>query len=645
MADITSVSFVGDWRITVVSRDAGWAQRVSASGTSAGTVILNGAPGGSMDVFGNAQTPWTLRIEHNDGSSGWQPSWLRASSSITGLRLEYRVESEDVTTASSDRDFNDLIIRLEKLGAVSQPVPPFAIRPETLQAMPEGIFEATLGRYFMAVRITNIFTVSWPASARVGLSDRCRAWLGAAGLAIVDTWSANEQASLGQTVVGGRVVVGPLAPWSSRLIYFKVDVSGAQIRKHEIELQIDSDEGAERIALINRKAKAPIQVSRTVYDSAKGAFVSECDIGILTAAIKEMVVDLSTFKRAMGNARRLVRGESTPGTGGRPGIPGCDPQMLEHVRQRLRAFLEGKDVDLCAIWRELACCCAGGHGHPGDGGDDWIDVKDPGLTFFVWPTVIDYTIDYRPAFDGQFGPFPYDDPWWKVLLIILAIILSIAAAVSSTADLANRSDDVVIGTLTRSIMNPQSSEPATNPLPTDPGSIDAAVVTLNGNRSLTSALFSTLDAQSGEFFTATPIVGLDARIDTPGIFLTNAQINAIFQNLADNPADPAAQAAVRVYKTGARSGLGLAVMGSLVPVSPRTDDGVTTYFVNQIRFVQDADTTDSLSCAGDSGSVWFQQGTNAVIALNHAGPSDDSGTSGTGCRIEDVINQLGIRFA
>ena len=647
MADITSLNFVGDWRITVVSKNAGWSQRVTASGTTGGTQILNGAPGAAMDVYGVDQTPWTLRIEHNDGSSGWQPNWLLAASSISDTRLEYSVQSEDVTTPSSDRDFNDLVIRLEKLGMVSQPVPPFAVRPETLQAMPEGIFEATLGRYFMAVRVTNIWTAAWPGTARVGLTDRSRGWLAAAGVNVIDGWSAADQAALGQTVIGGRVLVGSLPAWSSRLIYFKVDVSAAQVRKHQVEVQVHSETSSENIALVSRKAKAPMSVSRTTYDVANNVFVSACDAGTLTVAIKEMVVDHTTFKRAMGTARRLIRGGGVvPGTGGGTGpLRGCDPRVLEDVRRRLLAFLSGKEVDLCAIWRQLACCCAqGGDGRPG-GDDDWTGEKDPGLTFFVWPTVMDYTVDYRPAFTGQFGPFPYDDPWWKVLLIIIAIILSLAAAISSAADLANRSDDVVIGTLTRSIMNPASTRPATDPAPEDPGSIDAAVAMLNGNRSLTAAVFSVLDAQSGEFFTATPIVALDGQIDTPGAALTNAQINAIFQNLADNPADPAAQAAVRAYKTGARSGLGLGIMSSLVPISPRTDDGVTTFFLNQIRFAQDADTTDSLSCSGDSGSLWFQQGTNAVIALNHAGPADDSGGSGTACRIEDVMTQLGIRFA
>jgi hypothetical protein len=646
MADITELSFVGDWRVTVVSKDAGWSQRVSATGTAAGGVALAGAPGASMDVFGDDRAPWTLRVEHHDGTSGWQPSWLRATSSLAGTRLEYVVESEDVTTSSSDRDFNDLVIRLDKLGLVSQPVPPFAILPENLQAMPEGIFEASLGRYFMAVRVTNIFTLAWPASARVGVSDRCRAWLAAAGVTIVDSWSASEQATLGQAVAAGRVQVGGLPPWASRLIYFKVDVSAAQVRKHQVELQVDSDQGAESTALISKRAKAPIQVSRTTYDATRNVFVSECDVGTLTAAIREMVVDHSTFKRAMGNARRIVRGQGG-GTG--PGAPrpgrGCDPRALERVRARLRAFLEGKDVDVCAIWRELVCCCAGpGTGDPGGG--DWTGAKDPGLAFFVWPTVIDYTIDYRPAFAGQFGPIPYDDPFWKILLIILAILLSLAAMASSTADLANRGDDVVIGTLTGSILNALSADPGSDPASTDPGSIDAAVVTLNGNRSLTPAVFTELDAQSGEFFTATPIVAVDSKIDAAGTHLTNAQIDAIFQNLADNPSDPAAQAAVRVYKSGARSGLALGVMSSLVPRSPRSDhDGNVVWLLNQLRISQDADTTDALSCAGDSGSLWFQQGTNAVVGLNHAGPTDESGSFGIACRIEDVINQLRIRFA
>lgn len=648
MADVTQITFVGDWRITVTGRDASWAQRVSVHGTAAGDQTLGGNPGATLDVYGNGQVPWTLTIEHNDGQHGWQPNWVRGISSISGARYGWSVQSEDDTTASSDRDFNDLVIGLDKLGMTAQPVPPCAILPGPLQAMPEGVFEAILGNYFMAVRVQNIWTLAWPSSALVGLTDRCRAWLAAAGVVVIDAWSATDQAALGQTVSGGRVAVGALTPWDSRRIYFKVDVSQAAVRKHQVELQVTTDQGAEDVSLINKAARAPMSVSRTTYDSARSAFVSRCDVGVMTAAIKGMTVDLTTFKWAVARARQLglggmggQTGGGGPGSGGSMG--GCDRRVLEQVREQLRAFLDGKDVDLCALWRLTACCCAGGRGNGGDGGGTWTGGLDPGLNFFVWPTVVDYTIDYANPFTGQYGPIPFQDPWWKLLLIIIAIILTIAAAVSGGSDLVNKSDDAVIGTLTRSVLNALKNQPTTNPAPTDVGSVDAAVVTLNGKRGLTPAIFSVLDAATGEAVT-TPIVSLGGHIDTPGTFLTNAQIAAVFQNLADNPSDPAAQAAVRVFKSGSRSGTttGL-LMSHIVPVQPRTeDDGSTVFLLNQLGFAADA-SGDALSCPGDSGSLWFQQGSNAVVGLNHAG--NDQGSVAFACRIEDVLQTMGIRFA
>jgi hypothetical protein len=651
MADLFELSFTGDWRVTVQSRDADWGQRVVASNVASGTQTLYGIPGMSMDVLGNGATPWTLRIEHNPGS-GWSPSWIRGASAIAGLRLGFRVESEDKTDASSDRDYNDLVISMGKLGLAAQPEPPFAILPETMQAMPEGIFEATLGRYFMAVRVTNIWTVTWPASARVGLSDRCRSWLAAGGVAVVDDWAPEDEAAVGQHVVGGRIVVGALPAWSSKLVYFKVDVSAAATRKHQVEIQVFDDVSAEETALINPKATAPISVSRTTFDSSRSAFVSQCDVGVLTASIKELTIDYASLKRAMGNARRLLR-DSGPAPGTTTGIyqPGCrDPYLLDRIRRELRRFLEGADVDLCAIYRELACYCArrGGAGPCRPGGDGpWTGGRDPGLAFFAWPSEIDYTIEYATPFAGQYGPIPFQDPWWKLLLLLLALILSLCAAASGVTDLANRSDDVVIGKLTRSVLNGLSAEPAAAPVSTDPGTIDAAVVTLNGHRSLTSALFSLLDAQSGEFNAASPIVSLDGRVDLPGTTLSNADIDTLFQNLADHPSDPAAQAALHVYKSGARSGVGRGfLVSSLTPVYPRLDDdGNTIYFLNQITVTQDADTSDGLSCAGDSGSLWVQEGSNAIVGLNHAGSVDETGNEAGACRIQDVMDQLGIRFA
>ncbi|QGN00136.1 hypothetical protein [Methylocystis parvus] len=605
---------------------------------------MAGNPGAAIDIFGNGQSPWTLSIEHNDGVHGWQPNFIRGTSAIAGPHLSWIVASEDDTTPSSDRDFNDLVIRLDKLGLVSQPTPPFAILPESLQAMPEGVFEATLGRYLMAVRIENIWTLPWPQTARVGLSDRCRAWLAAAGVNVIDSWSVKDQEALGQQVIGGRVVVGALEPWGTRRIYFKVDVANAQVRKHQVELQVVTDQGAEDIALLNKAARAPISVTRTTFDRARQAFVSRCDAGVMTASIKRMAIDLTTFKRAIGIARSIGLGGAGGGQtgGGSGGTGGCDKRTLELVRAELRAFLDGKEIDLCALRRLVSCCCAGQTGGGGDGGGDWTGTLDPGVSFFLFPTEVDYAVEYANPYSGQFGPIPFQDPWWKILLIIIAIILTIAAAVSGGSDLVNKSDDAVIGTLTRSVLNALKTQPP-NPPASDPGSVDAAVVTLNGNRALTAAMFTVLDAASDEAST-TPIETLGGKIDTPGTFLTNAQLTAVFQNLADNPGDPAAQDALRAFKSGSRSGTSSGLlMSGIAPVKPRTEeDGSTVFFVNQLVFSPD-ETGNALSCPGDSGSLWFQKSSLAVIGLNHAGHED--GSDAIACRIEDVLTAMGIRFA
>ena len=78
MPDETELTLTGDWRVTVTSRDAAWAQRVVASGTAAGTQTLSGNPGMTMDVYANGEAAWALSIEHNDGTHGWQASFVRA---------------------------------------------------------------------------------------------------------------------------------------------------------------------------------------------------------------------------------------------------------------------------------------------------------------------------------------------------------------------------------------------------------------------------------------------------------------------------------------------------------------------------------------------------------------------------------------
>jgi len=309
-------SFVGDWRIVVTQHDASWSQRVIVKNTAAGQQVLAGTVGLHLNVQGNGTSPWQLTIEHNDGS-GWTSNDLRVDPrQISGASITQMVRSDDSPT-TGDRDYNDLVVRVEKLGMVDQPSAPFAVWPATMQVMPEGIFETALGQYFLAVTIRNIWTEPWPAQAAVGLTTRCRSWLEAGGVVVDDMWTANDQAAVGQEVVGGRVLVGPLATWKTRVTYFKVAVSGAQVRKHNVEIEV-LQPSAEDLDHLNRKARATMLVTRTTYDAATNTFVASCDRGSLRAAVKELTVDYHTFKRAVARARELfASGGGTPpgGTG------------------------------------------------------------------------------------------------------------------------------------------------------------------------------------------------------------------------------------------------------------------------------------------------------------------------------------------
>ena len=638
------ISLVGDWRVIVQEKSAEWQQRVVLTNTASGQQIIPGVVGQQLDVKGDGTNAWQLAIDHNSGS-GWASNDLKPGPvQVSGSSITQVIQSED-RPGAPDEDFNDLVVRVEKLGMADQPTPPFSVWPATMQIMPGGIFEASLGRYFMAVTVRNVWTRTWPALAAVGLTARCRAWLQTGGVIVDDAWTANDQATVGQQVSAGRVFVGPLAPWDTRIIYFKVDVSNAQVRKHQVEIEV-LEPAAEDLDHINRKARAPIQVSRTTFDSTNQTFTGACDRGTMNVAVKELAVDYHTFKRAVGRAIDLFASSSGGSSGGGGGSTGggCTPQDIERLRQRLRAFLVGKDDDICGIFRELERCCCGCGTGDGNGGD-WGGQGAGDLAFFSFPTLVDYRINYNPAFAGQYGPIPYDDPWWKVVLAIIAILLTIAAIVSAAADLANKSDDALIGTVERAVLNVIHDEADIPPAITSAmtGNVDAAIVRLNGNRGLTTAMFSYKDAASDEENT-TPIVSLGGTIDTTGATLMNTDIDAIIQNLADNPGDPTAQAAVQVFKSGARSGVTLALLHSVEPVQNRAeDDGSTSFMINQVTFVQDPAAPTKIDRGGDSGSLWLQRAAPfSIVALNWGGSSDD--TTGIGTRIEDVMTTMNIKF-
>lgn len=90
-----------------------------------------------------------------------------------------------------------------------------------------------------------------------------------------------------------------------------------------------------------------------------------------------------------------------------------------------------------------ACCC----GHRKRGRDDvarsfldWVRssaVEDPNFKFCLkhyLPTRLDAHLTPSQPYGGQYGDLPFQDPWWKILLAVVAALLALASAIAEAID-------------------------------------------------------------------------------------------------------------------------------------------------------------------------------------------------------------------
>lgn len=265
--------------------------------------------------------------------------------------------------------------------------------------------------------------------------------------------------------------------------------------------------------------------------------------------------------------------------------------------------------------------------------DDWLGSGGSGVEFLGYPTGVEYSVTYNGGFFGQLGPLAFGLVPWRALLAnaMLQFDLGLPGAVAE--DLVAIADQAVVGTTKTAVLNAPTTAPATPPPSSQAGSVDAAVATVRGNRSLGFPLFAQLDAATGEQ-NAAPITALDSVFNTSG-FMTNADIDAA---LASGVA-----ANLKVHKSGAGTGVTHGLISALLPVVARDDESSTLQFINQLLIVPDpaAPTVDgNVARLGDSGSLWIQTSTNKILGMTH--------TVGTGgavaSRIQDVVNALQIQL-
>lgn len=591
-----SIQLYGRWSLSVTKAIHNWENRFRIEGATTGSGTY--PPTVGLDVVADGAA-WSLIAEYRESDAdSWKPSEMMIDPGVERVDIQAMIGAEDPLPS---RDFEDIQWDAKYLDGTMLEIPyrPYAVRTTDLFQMPDGIFEAALGTYYMAVRVVNRWGLPFTETHVLDITPESRAILTARGITVIDSWSNAELAALGQAQLGNGIVLGPLVPGAARTVYFKIDVSGAAPRKHEVEFVCWNVAGMQDANNPARRVRKNIFVSRTSIDQTTGEVVSEVQEGTLRFNLKQFAFDRET---AYKGRRRLPKGSA-----------GVDPAVQEAMREALRAILEGRKVDPCEIFHLLACHCTDGGGPGGprdpDKPSDGRFEYDP---FYAFPTKFSFTVTPRTPYTGQYGPIPYQDPWWKVLLLIIAFILLIAALLEHASDLAYHDEDLVIGALDRWQQN----------------DIDAALCLLDTDRAL--GFSQVLDAQADED-NQNFINALDGLVNLNGPVMTRAEIDIIRMTPPNDPQR-------RVFKSGATTGLTHGIIRTLAPAG----HDKSTWSIDQLIIDRDPAFGEDVSIPGDSGSVWVHTATLRPIALNHSGSrdADDNPTGDTAWAslLEDVFS-------
>lgn len=594
-----SVQLYGRWSLKVTKAIHNWENRFRIDGATSGSGTYPPTVGLEITADGPA---WSLIGEYRESEvDSWKPSKMMFDAGLDRVDIKALAGSEDPLPSE---DFEDIQWDANFLDGTMLEIPyrPYAVRTDDLFQMPDGIFEAALGSYYMAVRVTNRWGLPFTENHVLDITPASRAELAMRGVHVIDTWAQSELVALGQTQKSTSMVLGTLTPGASRTVYFKVDVSSAVPRKHEVEFVCRNMTGMADPGHPARRVRKQIFVSRTALDEATGEIVSEVQEGTLRFKLREFAFDR---KSARAGRRRCPPPRRRP----------KEAAMRKRLRAVLKGLLDGKPIDPCVIQEILTCYCA-----CGPGGSERPDPRQPSdgrfcyAPFYAFPTKFSYEVIPHAPFEGQYGPIPFQDPWWKVLLLIIAIILLIAAALSEASDVAYHDEDLIIGHLGRF----QQTD------------LDAALCVLDTNRG--TSFLQVLDAQSNEdnqnFETA-----LDGQIALTNSIMTRAQATA----LINNPATPVAQ--LQVFKSGSTTGLTHGLMMSTTMPFTRGEDG-TQFNIPQLNIGPDPTFGENVSQKGDSGSIWVHRATGQPVALHHSGR--DNPDLATASFLSDVFSQLNI---
>lgn len=635
--------FAGQWRGTVIARTVDNAHRVVVSGAAAGNGVYDVVVGTTFEF-----TDGSVALEWSNDNSTWHPCSVVSDVGFRSPAV-WGAEMHGNDGGGGPAEYNDLQVTFEYLAPFfSVDVRPFALERGSRVMLPDGIFDTSQGVQYMGVRIRSTWLYDWPVPGmKIGIASESRAALAARGIVVRDDWLPAEAQAFGQEMDAGYVRVPELEVGESTTLYFKLDVSRAGPSKPEIGFVAQLDKFDPQYDAPTRVVRKKIFVSRSSYDPARRELLCEVPEGRVRMKITSIVLDRKAandaaknllacldrsddYQSARGDRARTGRSRLDD-WGQRGGATGEERRTWgsETLRELIAELQGGRDIDVCRLQHVLDCCrpscncgCGndGGAGGGNDGGwgngtgvDGWCRVKPVGWL----PISFEYQIEPTQPFPGQLGPLAFEDPWWKVVLILLAVLLEIASLIYDYVK-AGQDPKFIIGKILR------TGDATTN-------AIDCAVARLNGSRGVN---LGQQDAQSDDANNGMPIEGLG------GVISLDRTDNGNFGVQAAIPGNT-------VWKSGGRSGTTRGTVKMVTystPVKYDEEDTISgsVSYTNQVLVNQIVGMEQPLSLKGDSGSVWVDMASKRPVALNFAG--DDAGTTGVGNPILDVVNRLDIRF-
>jgi len=238
--------------------------------------------------------------------------------------------------------------------------------------LPDGIFEAALGKQRLNAQFRN---------SGNAVVNNCSLYVeSVSNPSIIITPATYTLSAIG----GGAVTV---RAWD-------IDVSMAPVGEHYVSFIAGHASGNKRII-------KKIFVTRVDFNPATQSFSAATPEGILTARFKQLVVPADV--NCCCN-----HGKNSDGTGKGPYGTGKGPNEAG----KYNPFVMRDLAELFArVSKESGFC-------------------PPGYL----PLEIETSVTPTPAFPGQYGDLPFNDPWWKIILCIIALLLLIAAAINDAVN-------------------------------------------------------------------------------------------------------------------------------------------------------------------------------------------------------------------